>query len=318
MGLNNRICKVAIIGAGNMALEHARAFSSMEQVQIIGIFSRTKSKAEILARQFNISIIAESVDELYEKTKADLVIVAVYETSMLEVALNVMAYDWSIFLEKPPGYTLEQAKKIHQFAIEKSRRVIVGLNRRFLSSSQHVLKSINASEEKRFVSVCDQQSLSLARHLNHHPEVVKHWMYANSIHLIDYLAFLCRGSVEKVSTFGKWTPEDSLAINALVTFSSGDEGFYQGIWEAPGPWTATVTTKKIRWEMKPLEKASYQLVGERQLHQTPVHEWDEHYKPGFRLQAEQAVVCALGLESSSPTISDAVKTMEIIHKIYLR
>lgn len=314
MGIDK--CKVAFIGAGNMALEHLKAFADIENVELVGIFSRTKAKAELLAEQFKIPLVADSISELHQKTKADLVVVTVYETSMLEIALETIGYDWTIFLEKPPGYNLEQALSIHNAALKNSRKLLVGLNRRFLSSSLHAMKSLTENNTKRCINVFDQQSLAVAKSFNHHDEVVKHWMYANSIHLVDYLSFFGRGEAEDVVVSSKWNPDETLCINALIKFSSGDEGFYQGLWNAPGPWSVAISTEKIRWEMRPLEKAVYQLAGERTLHETPLEAWDKDFKPGFRLQALHAVQAALGQESDSPTMADALKTMKLVNKIY--
>ena len=70
-------CKVAIIGAGGMAREHIRAFSGLPNVRVAGIHSRTRVKAEVLAKEFHISTVCGSLSELYERTHADLVVLAV-------------------------------------------------------------------------------------------------------------------------------------------------------------------------------------------------------------------------------------------------
>ena len=69
-------------------------------------------------------------------------------------------------------------------------------------------------------------------------------------------------------------------------------------------------------EMRPLEEASFQMRGERQMHLAEVHPWDRQFKPGFRLQAEMAVAAALGHPSQCPTLDDAVETMRLIAAIY--
>src|SRR3989338_8073029 len=103
---------------------------------------------------------------------------------------------------------------------------------------------------------------------------------------------------------------------AEVLFARGDIGIYEGIWNGPGPWAVTITTSKKRWELRPLEKAAYQLPKERVLHPVAIHPWDEKFKPGFRLQAEMVVKTALGQASESPSLDEALKTMELIHRIY--
>jgi len=54
---------VAIIGAGNMAREHARAFTSIDGVRLAGVLSRTRSKAEALAAELAFDYVCDSVSE---------------------------------------------------------------------------------------------------------------------------------------------------------------------------------------------------------------------------------------------------------------
>ena len=56
--------RVAVIGAGYMAQEHIRAFVDVEDVICAGIFSRTRSSAEAVAKRFSIEKIFDSIDEL--------------------------------------------------------------------------------------------------------------------------------------------------------------------------------------------------------------------------------------------------------------
>jgi len=66
-----------IIGAGSMAKEHIRAFSDQSDVKVVGIYSRTIAKAQSLANEFNINLVAKKIEELYQKLSPDLVVVAV-------------------------------------------------------------------------------------------------------------------------------------------------------------------------------------------------------------------------------------------------
>ena len=45
--------KLAVIGAGYMAEEHIKAFKDMPNLQVCGIFSRTKEKAQKIANRYN-------------------------------------------------------------------------------------------------------------------------------------------------------------------------------------------------------------------------------------------------------------------------
>ena len=68
--------------------------------------------------------------------------------------------------------------------------------------------------------------------------------------------------------------------------------------------------------MRPLEQAIYENWGDRTLHPVDVHPWDTQFKPGFRLQAEEAVKGAMGEPSHCATIEDAYETMCLIEGIF--
>lgn len=307
---------IAIIGAGNMAREHIRAFSGVPGVKIAGIQSRTRARAEALAAEFGIPLVCETVSELYERTQAQLVVVTVIETAMSQVSRACFEFPWTVLLEKPAGYNLEDAELIHSAAAAHNRKVLVGLNRRFLSSTRAALADLEQTDSPRFIHVQDQQNLSVAASVGHADVVVRNWMYANSIHLIDYLRAFGRGRVAEVVPIFTWTPETSRVVAAKIEFESGDVGLYECIWQGPGPWAVSVTTAEKRWEMRPLEQAVFQVWGERRLQPVEVHAWDQEFKPGFRLQAEMAVAEARGNSSSSVSLDEAMETMRLINSIY--
>ncbi len=312
----NETCKVAIVGAGNMAREHLRALVDVPGVIVAGIHSRTRSRAETLAKEFSVLAVYDSVPELYDETRAQLVVVTVPETAMNTVSRSCFEFPWTVLLEKPPGYNIQDAEAIQSAATAKNRKVLVGLNRRFLSSTRTALSDLRQFEGPRFIHVQDQQSLEVAASFGHPKVVVENWMYANSIHVIDYFKVFGRGKVKTVTPVFPWDPGTPRVVVAKVEFDSGDTGLYEGIWQGPGPWAVSVTTAEKRWEMRPLERAAFQVWGERRLHPVEVHAWDDEFKPGFRLQAEQAVAAALGKPSACPTLYQAMETMRLIRAIF--
>jgi predicted dehydrogenase len=307
---------VAFVGAGFMAEEHARVFADVPGVELAGVHSRTYSRAEQLSRTAGIAGVFDSIAELYERTHADLVVVAVPETAANDVAIACLAHPWTVLLEKPPGLNLAEAEEIARAAAGRERPVLVALNRRFLSSTRAVLEDLAESVSPRFVRVQDRQSLAEAREIGHADGVVRNWMYANSIHTVDYLSLFGRGPVVSVERVLPWNPRDPGVVLATVRFGSGDVGVYEGIWNGPGPWAATLVTEEKRWELRPLERAAFQLPNERQLVSVPPNDWDLEFKPGLRLQAEHAVAATRGQRCEIPTIGESLRTMRLIEAIF--
>lgn len=307
--------RVAMIGGGGMTREHIKAFRDLPGVEIAGIWNRTRDKAAALATEFNIPLVADSIDDLHTRTRADLAVVAVYETAINPVMKQALAHPWAILMEKPIGVDLQDAEDIVRAVKAKGARVFVGLNRRFLSSTQAVLADLAQDNGPRFIHVQDQQSLDTARQIGHAEPVVRNWMYANSIHLVDYLCALGRGEIAAVTPVVRWNPDKPGVVLAKVDFTSGDVGLYQGIWHGPGPWACTVTTPRRRWEMRPLERATFQNAGERKLNPVEPDAWDADFKPGFRRQAE-VVAAALRGAPGAVTIDEALRTIRLIHAIF--
>ena len=307
--------RVALIGAGAMANEHARAFADIPGVTLAGVFSRTREKAEQFAHKFQIPEVCESAAELYERTKADLVVLAISPVHTKEIGLQCLQFPWCVLMEKPPGLNLTEAVSLQEAARQLERQVLVALNRRFYFSTRTALHDLNQRTGARHVHVLDQQSVEFAASLGHEQGILDNWHYFCSVHLVDYLRVFGRGKPSVTRTLHS-TGKARTVVVANLEFDSGDTAVYECIWSGPGPWAVMVTTPEKRWEMRPLENLSYQDAGKRVLVPVPIDRRDTDFKAGFRLQAEHAIAAALGKPSDSITLDDALETVRLVNRIY--
>lgn len=311
-----RACRVAIVGAGAMALEHVRAFSSLSGVEILAIFNRNFTKAENLAKQHRIPHVFDDLDEMLATIEPDIVVMAIYETGILETATNILCYPTTLFMEKPIGINLATSIELARRADAADRQVFVGLNRRFLSSTVAAKSDLDTIPDARFIEISDQQDLVAAKRYGHDQKVVDNWMYANSIHLVDYLSTFGRGPLSRVEVVVPWRAENPSTVLGLIHFESGDMGLYRAIWDGPGPWSCTISTPTRRWEMRPLEYAKFQNRGERILHEVEMSDDDKAFKPGFRLQAEQVIRAWRGQTNSAATLAMAMASTKLVAQLY--
>lgn len=308
--------KVAIVGAGYMAGEHARAFAAQPGARIVGIVGRSRERAEALAALYGAPVF-EDVDALWTAARPDILVVAVNELSMAEVCERVFRHPWRILLEKPVGIDLADARRIEDLARTNGAlgRTWVGLNRRSYGSTRGALARISDAGP-RLVTVLDQQDMEAARGLGTPEEVVRNYMYANSIHLIDYFPVFCRGELVMLDVTAPWTPDAPGHVVATLTWSSGDRGVYQAVWNGPGPWAVSVCTPAARFEMRPLESLTVQPRGERRTASVDSDPLDTEFKPGLHVQATEMLRAIRGETPSLATLENAVGSMELCARIY--
>lgn len=298
-----------------MATEHARAFSAIDGVTIVGVVGRSKKRAQALA-QFNGCVAFDDIETMYRETKADAVVVAVPELACRAICEEVFAHPWVSLLEKPVGLNYQEARHLDEFSKQQKRKAFVGLNRRSYHATREAQKLLTESESPRFILVHDTQDTDAARQSGQPEQVVRNWMFANSIHLIDYIRQFGRGDVVAIDVPLTFDAENPHSVSATVRFSSGDRAVYFGAWNVPGPWYVTVANETVRIELRPLEELSFQRRGERAL--TPIQgcKTDIDFKPGLYFQARQFVNAIHGNANCLTTLGEATETMRLVNQIY--
>jgi hypothetical protein len=194
--------------------------------------------------------------------------------------------------------------------------VFVALNRRSYAATRQALAELDGSDSPRLISILDQQDMDSVRRSGQPDRVVRNYMYANSLHLIDYFNVFGRGEPVAVEPVVPWNPAAPAIVVGAVRFSSGDCGVYQAVWNGPGPWSVTVTNREVRLELRPLEKLGIQRRGERQLTDVAPDPVDIEFKPGLRHQAEQLVRALENEPTSLATLEEATRSMALCADIY--
>ncbi len=137
-------------------------------------------------------------------------------------------------------------------------------------------------------------------------------MYANSIHLIDYVSVLSRGVIKKKYFISKSKNE----INYYLVFSSGDTVNYICRWNKPGPWQVKVSTKKYYFEMSPLEILRIKSDDNKENLVLDISNDDKKFKTGLKLQVENLINVFLNKKNNLVDLTGMNKTMKLLKAIY--
>jgi predicted dehydrogenase len=309
--------RIAIVGAGRMAEAHLRAFLAQPGVVCAGIYSRTTARAAALAHRYGALPVYTSLSELYAYGQPHGAVLAVSCPDLADVTQAAMAYNWTILMEKPPGLTPADTQRLLAVQKQYGRRVFVGLNRRCMGVMRQARTVLAQAGGVQSLHVQDTQDLTLARQYGEPEVVLRHWMYANAIHTIDLFRYL-GGAVSAVRVIRPWQASRPETVVAILQFTSGATGLYEGYWNAPGPWAVTATAPGIRCELRPLEKLLLWRTGEQPV-EVAVPTEDVRYKPGLYAQAAafvQALHPATAASCDLADLAEAWHTMRLISLIY--
>jgi len=121
--------KVGVIGVGSMGQHHARIYSSMNEVKLIGITDVEEKRAEELALRYRTKAYKDYRELL--KQDLDAVSIAVPTSLHEKIALDAIEYNCNVLIEKPITHTIKSAKRVIIVAERHDVKLMVGHVERF-------------------------------------------------------------------------------------------------------------------------------------------------------------------------------------------
>jgi predicted dehydrogenase len=282
---------------------------------VVAIVSRNLVSAKNLAERYRISHVSKEIDYVAKETNADCLIICVSELSTEEVVNLAIEYPWTVLIEKPIGVNLVQGLRILERCGKKDN-LFVALNRRYYGATLEILNEVEKLEGKRYVVLTDQEDQIAARKAGQPSLVVQNWMYANSIHIIDYVSIFVRGTLTKLTRNKVELGEEAYVLSADLEFDSGDYVRYLAYWNTPAKWSFEINVGDKQWQAKPLEKSRRLTMGERDYVDFPLPEGDLISKPGLISLLTDLGEHLTGKKSKLVSIKEGIKTMKLIEQIY--
>ena len=103
--------KVSFVGAGNMSNEHLKVLNRNKFFVLEGIYSRSQKKIHSLKKKYRKLKIYSSIEDLYHKTKSDLVIISISEEEYKKIMKKIIKFPWVCLAEKPLGLNSREIKQ---------------------------------------------------------------------------------------------------------------------------------------------------------------------------------------------------------------
>ncbi|MEZ4772554.1 MAG: Gfo/Idh/MocA family oxidoreductase [Bacteroidia bacterium] len=126
-----RKLKFAIFGTGYWSQFQIGAWQELEGVECVAVFNRTKSKAEVIARRFNIPAVYDDAEALLDNENLDFVDIITDVDTHAQFTEMAARRGIDVICQKPMAPDFETAKRMMQITREAGVRFYVHENYRW-------------------------------------------------------------------------------------------------------------------------------------------------------------------------------------------
>ncbi len=136
--------RIGIIGCGNIAHAHARAYKTFDDVEIVAGADIIPGRAREFLDEFEWTDATayDSHEELCARDDIDAVSICTYNTQHANCAIAALKSGKHVLLEKPLCVTLDEAKAIREAELESGKILSVGFQPRYGANMKQVKKII--------------------------------------------------------------------------------------------------------------------------------------------------------------------------------
>ncbi len=127
--MNGRV-KVALIGAGEWGLQHARIFAGRPDVDLCAIAGRTPERTRARAEQFGTSYYLD-VQQMLDRERPDLVSLCLPNLEHFEPTLRVIEAGYPLLVEKPLVFDMKEAETLLEEAARRDLFFAINFNHRY-------------------------------------------------------------------------------------------------------------------------------------------------------------------------------------------
>lgn len=221
--------KAAVIGVGNMGINHARVFQEIEIVDLVGVCDINEPQAKKIARIYHTDHYTD-FRQMLDKTRPNLVSIVVPANLHAPIAYEVIKRKINLLIEKPISSDVLSAKKIIKMAEKFNVKLAVGHLERYNPAIAELKKRLDKGALGRIFQIH-------ARRISPYPKkIIDVGVTLDiAVHDIDIMRHLLNLKLKRVFaevvTKTKLKTED--LISGILTFKDGVIGVLDVNWITP-------------------------------------------------------------------------------------
>ena len=201
--------KVGVIGTGSIGQHHARIFSDLPSVELVGIVDINSGRAEEIASRYSCKPYVNYMDIM---NSVDALSIAVPTSLHHQIAMDSLKSNKDILLEKPITSTIQEAEEIISEAEKRNLILQVGHIERFNSGVSLISSMVDTPQfiESRRISPFLERSADI--------DVTLDLM----IHDIDIILSLVNSDISDLRATGARVLTDNIDVaHAWIEFDNG-------------------------------------------------------------------------------------------------
>jgi virulence factor len=311
--------RVVVIGAGYMANKiHYPALSSFVDVKIEAICDRNADKLRDTAKKYNVKQTFTDYRKMIHNIAPDAVFAIGHPHTMYDVWMWCLEKRLNLFIEKPLGLTLHQARALAHMAELNGCITQVCFQRRTSPMLQKLARECRTRGQVTYASV---------EFIKNSPGPflgARDHMMDDGVHAIDTLRYICGGEVVSIHSVAKrMGVPDINFFTALLEFDSGASGHVHCNWISGYRLFRVGIHGLSICADADLEGVGY-LYKDGEKNRTEfdarciAESTDEMVFCGFRAKIREFLDCLRSKKQPGSNFSDALKTHIIAEKILAR
>ena len=308
--------RVAVIGAGAMANRvHYPSLASFDDVEIVSICDLNAERLRATADKYDIAGRYTNYQQMIEEAAPDAVYAIGQPHLMYDIWMWLLERGLHLYVEKPLGLTIHQARSLAYAAEQSGCITQVGFQRRAapitaMLRDECLKRGAIVHAMCRFYKCEIRPNLSPRDH-----------MMDDSVHAIDTLRWLCGGEVVAIESMTKRIRvPDINFVAAALHFETGATGVLLNSWSSGRRiFSVELHAPGICAEVEPEREGYLYADGDTagvRFDAREVADSDELFVfGGFQAKHREFIDCLKARKQPGSNFTDAVKTMEVAEKI---
>jgi predicted dehydrogenase len=315
---NNGKIRLALIGAGALANRvHYPSLAEFDDVEMAGLCDLIEEKLRATAGRFQIAHTFTDYKRMLDQLQPDAVYILMPPHQLFDLAVECLQRKLHVFVEKPPGITSEQTRNLARLAEKQGCLTMVGFQRRFAPVTVAVRERV---EQRGHLMQCLARFLKSDMAEPYYNGAVD-FLTSDIIHAVDNLRWM-GGEVKRlVSTVHAFYAEIDNAFNVLMEFENGAAGMLvSNFMVGKRVFAIEMHAHNISAYVEPEDKAVIyrdgQAEGEVLLTMEAARSQEFHKYAGYYAENRHFIDCLKKGALPETNLADAVKTMELVDRIY--